>query len=412
MPARIRYTGPAGWEQPLPRGDVTEGVVRVGETVRRPHRPGSDAVADYLGHLESRGFDRVPRYLGRDDDGRDVLDFLDGEVPGAVLPDWATTDEALAGVGELTALLHRASGGWDPDPPLAFPRDLDGTPAAPWPPDEPRSVQHNDITPQNTVFRDGRAWGFIDFDLAGRTGELTDLANAAMHWVPLCAPVDRVPVRDDDEIARRLRLFLDAYGLPHARRAALLDAAGRRFAGLPESMAWRAEHLGGGWARMWADGVGDLAARRARWFAAARPVLAAAIGAPVPSVVDAALTRARQGWERVDARTAADLVARGAALLVDTRTEVQRGRTGELPGAVVIDRTVLEWRLDPTAPTAIPEAHRRPRLIVVCRQGFSSSFAARALRDLGLDATDMVDGVEGWLAAGLPLVPGPADVRE
>ena len=79
---------------------------------------------------------------------------------------------------------------------------------------------------------------------------------------------------------------------------------------------------------------------------------------------------------------------------------------------MVIDRTVLEWRLDPTAATCIPEAAGRPQLIVLCRQGYSSSFAARALRDLGLDATDVVDGVEGWIAAGLPLSPGPADVRE
>ncbi|MHA3704181.1 rhodanese-like domain-containing protein [Jatrophihabitans sp. YIM 134969] len=130
------------------------------------------------------------------------------------------------------------------------------------------------------------------------------------------------------------------------------------------------------------------------------------------SAIDDALARAREGWTRVAAAEAAAQVEAGEALLVDTRTAAQRARTGELPGAVVIDRTVLEWRLDPTTATCIPEALRRPRLIVVCRQGFSSSVAARALRDLGLDATDVVDGVEGWLAAGLPLVDGPADVRE
>lgn len=130
------------------------------------------------------------------------------------------------------------------------------------------------------------------------------------------------------------------------------------------------------------------------------------------STVDDALARARQGWQRVTAAEAWASARAGDALVVDTRTEAQRGRTGELPVGVVVDRTVLEWRLDPTAPTCIPEALDRPRLIVVCRQGFSSSFAARALRELGLDATDVVDGVEGWLAAGLPLTAGPADVRE
>ena len=130
------------------------------------------------------------------------------------------------------------------------------------------------------------------------------------------------------------------------------------------------------------------------------------------STVDDALERARQGWGRVTAREAWDAAVRGEALLVDTRTAAQRARVGDLPGAVVIDRTVLEWRLDPTAPTCIPEARDRPRLVVVCRQGFSSSFAAKALRELGLDATDVIEGVEGWVAAGLPLTTGPADVRE
>ncbi|SER12725.1 Rhodanese-related sulfurtransferase [Microlunatus flavus] len=141
------------------------------------------------------------------------------------------------------------------------------------------------------------------------------------------------------------------------------------------------------------------------------PDLAAASGAAPPARIDGLLARAREGWDRLTAPEAYAAVADGA-LLVDTRTDAQRARTGELPGALVIDRTVLEWRLDPTSPVRIPEADARPRVVVVCRQGYSSSLAARSLRDLGLDATDVVDGVEGWLAAGLPLVEGPADVRE
>lgn len=127
--------------------------------------------------------------------------------------------------------------------------------------------------------------------------------------------------------------------------------------------------------------------------------------------VDVLLARARAGWTRLTAEEAYAALAEGA-LLVDTRTEAQRARTGDLPGALVIDRTVLEWRLDPTSPNRIPEADARRRVVVVCRQGYSSSLAARSLRDLGLDATDVVDGVEGWLAAGLPTTREPADVRE
>ena len=129
------------------------------------------------------------------------------------------------------------------------------------------------------------------------------------------------------------------------------------------------------------------------------------------TAVDALLARARDGWVRLTAIQAAEAVRHGA-LLVDTRTAAHRASTGELPDALVIDRTVLEWRLDPTSPHRIPEANRRPPIVVVCRHGYSSSLAARSLRDLGLDATDVVDGVEGWIAAGLPLTHGPADVRE
>jgi len=101
------------------------------------------------------------------------------------------------------------------------------------------------------------------------------------------------------------------------------------------------------------------------------------------------------------------------ALVVDTRTEAQRAEAGELPGAIVIDRTVLEWRLDPASDARIAEATGYDiEVIVVCRQGFSSSLAAESLRRTGLyRATDMVGGVEAWLQAGLPLHRGPADVR-
>ena len=128
--------------------------------------------------------------------------------------------------------------------------------------------------------------------------------------------------------------------------------------------------------------------------------------------VDAVLARARSGLRRLDPHQARAAVA-GGALLVDTRTESQRRVQGELPGALVIDRTVLEWRLDPASPHRIPEATGYDRhVIVVCRQGYSSSLAAAGLQAVGLHrATDLVGGVEAWLAAGLPVTGGPADVR-
>lgn len=128
--------------------------------------------------------------------------------------------------------------------------------------------------------------------------------------------------------------------------------------------------------------------------------------------VDALLARVRAGVRRLtpDETFAA---ARQGALVVDTRTDAQRKQQGELQGALVIDRTVLEWRLDPASDARIPQATRYDlQIIVVCRQGFSSSLAAASLRSLGLfRATDMIGGVEAWRRAGLPLTAGPADIR-
>jgi rhodanese-related sulfurtransferase len=129
--------------------------------------------------------------------------------------------------------------------------------------------------------------------------------------------------------------------------------------------------------------------------------------------VDELVERSRRGVRRLTPHEVVDAAARGA-LVVDTRTETQRRSQGELPGALVIDRTVLEWRLDPKGEFRIPEATDHDlEVVVVCRHGYSSSLAAASLRELGLHrATDMIGGVEAWAEAGLPLTDGPADVRE
>jgi len=93
------------------------------------------------------------------------------------------------------------------------------------------------------------------------------------------------------------------------------------------------------------------------------------------------------------------------AMLVDTRTSEQRAVAGDIPGALCIDRTVLEWRLDPGSPSRISEAKDHSiRVIVICAEGYSSSLAAASLQDLGLvNATDVIGGFEAWQAAGLPV---------
>ena len=123
--------------------------------------------------------------------------------------------------------------------------------------------------------------------------------------------------------------------------------------------------------------------------------------------IDDVLKAARRRYRRVTPNEAA-IEQAGGALLIDTRSSEQRSRDGEIPGALVIDRTVFEWRLDPSSPTRIREAaNHEVRLIVICAQGFSSSLAAASLLDLGLtNATDVIGGFEAWKAAGLPVERG------
>ena len=114
--------------------------------------------------------------------------------------------------------------------------------------------------------------------------------------------------------------------------------------------------------------------------------------------VDEVLEQARRRLPgRVRPDDLGEAIARGA-LVVDTRSEAQRRRDGELPGAVVVERNVLEWRLDPNSPHRIDEAGDRQRVIVVvCNEGYSSSLAAHTLRGLGLHrATDLVGGYQEW----------------
>ena len=118
-----------------------------------------------------------------------------------------------------------------------------------------------------------------------------------------------------------------------------------------------------------------------------------------PSRIDVLLARAREGLERVRPADLDRELAQGA-LLVDTRPAEQRERDGAMPGAVVIDRNVLEWRLDPTCPYRDDLAiDADTRVILVCNEGYSSSLAAATLQQLGLRrATDLEGGYQAWAA--------------
>ncbi len=123
--------------------------------------------------------------------------------------------------------------------------------------------------------------------------------------------------------------------------------------------------------------------------------------------IDEVLAAARARLDRLDAVAARDAQQAGA-VLVDIRPTAQRAEHGAIPGALVVERNVLEWRFDPRCAHRLPVADRYDLpVVVVCQEGYTSSLAAAALQDLGLHrATDLVGGYAAWQAAGLPVMAG------
>ncbi|WP_338701233.1 rhodanese-like domain-containing protein [Streptomyces sp. Q6] len=126
-----------------------------------------------------------------------------------------------------------------------------------------------------------------------------------------------------------------------------------------------------------------------------------------PVGIDELLEHVRSGLDRVEAAEIFAAASAGEALLVDIRYAALRERDGLIPGALVVERNELEWRLDPQGSHRAPEATSHDlRVVVVCNEGYASSLAAASLRQLGLHrATDLVGGFQAWRTAGLPVTP-------
>ena len=187
-------------------------VVRVGDTVRRPQRATSPATHALLRHLADVGFPGAPRFLGVDEQEREVLSYVPGTAVTPPYPAWALTDEALVSVAHLLRDYHRAvstfdrtAHTWPPSPPAPFAGEL---------------VSHNDVNLDNVVFRDGRAVALIDFDMAGPGSRVWDVACAARLWAPVRPDATIRDARRGRGL-RRLRLFLDAYGADDGDRRRL-----------------------------------------------------------------------------------------------------------------------------------------------------------------------------------------------
>ncbi|WP_326826805.1 phosphotransferase [Streptosporangium sp. NBC_01756] len=265
----VTYVEPAESEPELALigGDVTEGVVRVGDTVRRPVGFNAPLVHALLRHLEAVGFAGAPRFLGIDAAGREVLTFITGEVAGRPRPAWIADEARLASVGRLVRAYDDAVAGFvlpaGVRPASGLVEQPDMPPAPPYPAE---LVGHMDFTPDNIVFRDGKAAALIDFDLAKPASRVDEVYNAMLHWAPLGDPVDAAPLLQDVDVPRRCRILADAYEMSDTDRSRLVEVAVLRSRRAWFSMKQIAEEQGGGWARMWQEGVGDQIKRREAWL--------------------------------------------------------------------------------------------------------------------------------------------------
>ncbi|WP_416978253.1 rhodanese-like domain-containing protein [Streptomyces sp. T028] len=126
-----------------------------------------------------------------------------------------------------------------------------------------------------------------------------------------------------------------------------------------------------------------------------------------PLGIDELLDRVRAGYVRVEAHEAYEAARAGEALLVDIRYAALRERDGLIPGALVVERNELEWRLDPQGSHRLPEATGHDlQVVVICNEGYASSLAVASLHQLGLHrATDLIGGFQAWKTAGLPVTP-------
>ncbi|MCU1613440.1 MAG: Rhodanese domain protein [Frankiales bacterium] len=137
--------------------------------------------------------------------------------------------------------------------------------------------------------------------------------------------------------------------------------------------------------------------------------MTAVLRPPYARSIDQVLAEARTRLVRLTPTQAVGRTAAGA-VLVDIRPAAQRATEGEVPGALIVERNVLEWRFDPASDARLPLAGYDVEVIVLCSEGYTSSLAADALRSLGvLRATDVIGGFRAWSAAGLPTTGGAAE---
>ncbi len=247
-------------------------VLRRGEFVLRPSNPHSATVHRFLGALRATGFEGASLPVEVQADGRERLVYLEGDVPVPPFPDWAQSDRTLASIAQLMRSFHEASAKVELVPSTWSEEMAD--------PDGGPIVCHNDVCPENVVFRDGMAVALLDFDFAAPGRPAFDLAACAR----MCVPID-----DDLSAARlgwgpvdrpaRLRLLADTYGLDIVGRRDLLGHLDRSMRRGGEFVRRRAVAGDPNFVRMLEEMGGmERYQRRRRWWDARRSDFARAVG--------------------------------------------------------------------------------------------------------------------------------------
>ncbi|MGI8421775.1 MAG: phosphotransferase, partial [Gaiellaceae bacterium] len=228
--------------------DVNE-VWLVDGTVRRPVDTWSPAVHALLGHLDGRG---APRFVGFDEEGRERLEFVEGEAASG-------EEDVMEELGALLRRLHEAQAGFARPAGVRWFFENEGP-----------IVCHNDLFPPNVILRDGLPVALIDWDLAAPGEPLDDVASAAYHWAPLKAEAGpTLELR-----GRRLRELCDGYGLEPADRSQLLDVTiAQRDRGYELHARLGGTERLPGWREMWDGGSGERIRANQRWIVEQREEL-------------------------------------------------------------------------------------------------------------------------------------------
>jgi Phosphotransferase enzyme family len=255
-------------EEALSGGNTHEEIVRVGSTVRRPTGPWTPGVHALLSHLEQAAFTGAPRVRGVDQQGREVLDYIEGEVVHPHHRHLIEPDEALAQVAVMIRRFHDAVEGF-----VATERyewsDRGGDPSR-----AAEILCHNDLAPWNLIRSTDERWVFIDWDLAAPGRRSWDLSFALLSLVPLL-PED---APNDRRVAERLAVFAGAYGADEVPTDVLTVAVERceREADLIFRLGEAGEPpydrlLREGHGEVWSSAAGHIASRAPRWQRALWP---------------------------------------------------------------------------------------------------------------------------------------------